>query len=81
MDRSSILGAGAALLLTTVPALAQTTQVERTATTNRPITLDGPSGAHLRHSHISCGRCGREQKQESFQRLLSSPGLAIPPHR
>src|ERR1043165_5799446 len=45
MNRSSIFGAGAALLLTTVPALAQTTQAEPTATSNRPITLDGPSGS------------------------------------
>jgi len=45
MNRTSILGAGAALLLVTAPTLAQTTQVEPTATSNRPINLDAPSGS------------------------------------
>lgn len=45
MNRLSILGAGAALFLAAAPALAQTTQVEPTATSNRPINLDAPSGS------------------------------------
>jgi hypothetical protein len=45
MNRTGILGAGAALILMTAPAFAQTTQVEPTATSNRPIRLEAPSGA------------------------------------
>lgn len=45
MNRTSMLGAGAAMLLATAPTLAQTTQVEPTAASNRPITLDAPSGS------------------------------------
>ena len=45
MNRTSALGAGAALLLVTAPTLAQTTQVEPTATSNRPINLEAPSGS------------------------------------
>jgi sporulation protein YlmC with PRC-barrel domain len=51
MNRTSILGAGAALLLTTIPALAQTiqsepsAQTEPTATSDRPIMPNAPSGS------------------------------------
>jgi hypothetical protein len=51
MNRTSILGAGAVLLLATIPALAQTMQnepsarTEPTATSNRPITPNAPSGS------------------------------------
>jgi sporulation protein YlmC with PRC-barrel domain len=45
MNRTSILGAAAALILVAVPAVAQTRQVEPTATSNRPIRLEAPSGS------------------------------------
>jgi hypothetical protein len=45
MNRTSILGAGAAMLLATAPTLAQTTQVAPTATSNRPIALTPSFGS------------------------------------
>jgi hypothetical protein len=45
MNHTSILAASAVLLLATAPTLAQTTRVEPTATSNRPINLEAPSGS------------------------------------
>ena len=45
MNRASFLGAGAALLLATAPAFAQTMQTEPTATSNRPIAVEAPSAS------------------------------------
>jgi hypothetical protein len=55
MNRTSMLGAGAGLFLSAVPALAQTNQVEPIATSNRPIRVDAPAGSPatgLRQSKI-----------------------------
>jgi sporulation protein YlmC with PRC-barrel domain len=45
MNRTNILSAAAALILVAVPALAQTRPVEPTATSDRPIRLEAPSGS------------------------------------
>lgn len=45
MKLTSILGAGAALLLVAAPALAQTTRIEPAAASSRPTSLDKPSGS------------------------------------
>jgi sporulation protein YlmC with PRC-barrel domain len=45
MNRAIIFGAGAALFLAATSALAQTTQGEPTATSNRPINLNAPHGS------------------------------------
>lgn len=45
MIRAIIFGAGVTLFLATLPTLAQTTRLEPTATSKRPIKLEAPSGS------------------------------------
>src|SRR5689334_1609692 len=45
MNRTSTLGMGAGLFFATASAFAQTTQIEPTATSNRPIRLEAPLGS------------------------------------
>lgn len=57
MNRTSILGAGVAMLLATAPTVAQTTtQVAPTATSNRPITLTSPAAVLMQSSTPSAFR-------------------------
>lgn len=45
MNRTNTLGMGAGLFFATASAFAQTTQIEPTATSNRPIGLEAPWGS------------------------------------
>jgi sporulation protein YlmC with PRC-barrel domain len=67
MNCTSMLGAGAALLLATGPTLAQTAQVEPTATSNRPIKLEAPSGSPAEaHRQSSTPSVFREMRADDL---------------